>query len=459
MQWCDGGDLRRAIAGGGFGGERRLRDALVRPMLRVLTTLAAQDVVHRDLKPENLFVAGGRVLLGDFGLAVSLKETLPGASSVAAAAADGNSSRGRSKSNRTSTSSGGSSSAANPCSDACSDDGSEDGDGAAAFSTGRSTSFASLAALDVAAPQQHAAGTTAYTAPEVLMAALTHSSVADCTHPKNDVFALGLVALECLTGRHPFVTPDASSGSIVCLALSSQPVPLPQQQGLTPQCLDWLRLCLEKDPAQRPGAEQLLQHAWMDCELPEQPAIDDAGAMAAAARATVSSGGADVCSGKDTAALDLAAAHWQQPAKQHEPRHDHRHHRHHHHDQMGLGGWGLCGGAGSPRIGSPVRAGGVSKPPSDPPSFTAAAGPPAAAGVHSSLGASALLQRAATARGTWEGVVQPPQGAALAGPRQPPGGLGSLRTASARWEQHAQQHSPQQHHRGLQTYSGACWEY
>jgi hypothetical protein len=144
------------------------------------------------------------------------------------------------------------------------------------------------------------------------------------------VFALGLVALECLTRRHPFVGADASPGAIVCSALSSEPVPLPtaaaaagawpaggaQPAGAegspatplsaagsgsfggsawgsaggcggadtcgplpTRECLEWLRAALKKDPAQRASAEQLLEHPWMAAELP-------AGCAEAAAAAT-----------------------------------------------------------------------------------------------------------------------------------------------------------------------------
>ncbi|GBF87556.1 hypothetical protein Rsub_00267 [Raphidocelis subcapitata] len=289
MEWADGGDLRAAVASGAFASEARLRDGVVRPVLRALATLAAQGVVHRDVKPENLFLSGGRVLLGDFGLAVPLDGApiFGGASSdpstpVAGGAGGGGSGSGSEfvcSSGSDSEDPGGALGGAGP------------GPAAAAAAVAarglggcrRSASYASLSGLDAGAAQKRrAAGTAAYTAPEVLMAALTDASVADATHPKNDVYALGLVALECLTGRHPFVSGDAASNAaIICAALSGAAVPLPARGGgLSDACLDWLRACLEKEPSRRSGVEELLAHPWMEMELPEA-AASEAAAFAA----------------------------------------------------------------------------------------------------------------------------------------------------------------------------------
>jgi serine/threonine protein kinase len=178
------------------------------------------------------------------------------------------------------------------------------------------------------------------------------------------VFALGLVALECLTRRHPFVGADASPGAIVCSALSSEPVPLPTPGGaqsgqcggvavqalldgefsdpcdfggfgsfgggaagptwgsaggcggseggdqvlLSPECLDWLRAALEKDPTKRATAEQLLGHPWMAAEL--APAQVEAACGAAVTDEVVTAAAAAAAKGSAMSEEALPKAAW-----------------------------------------------------------------------------------------------------------------------------------------------------
>ena len=534
MQFCDGGDLRAAIRAGAFAPERRLRDGLARPLLRALAALAARGVTHRDVKPENVFVAGGEVLLGDFGLAVAAAAASDGGGDDSGSGGSGGGGSPAS-SVECARGSGGCAAAAAPvvvvaasassgsdaddsscfCEGGGSGSGSGSGNGdsgsgnggalsasasgsmasfglarppaAPGLSRGRSASFAALAALGAAAPQAHAAGTAAYTAPEVLMAALTDGSVPRATGPKNDVFALGLVALECLTGRHPFVSCDASPGAIVCSALSGDPVPLPAAAAaaaaedggdssggsdggdgagaLRPPppsraCLDWLRRALEKDPSKRATAEELLAHEWMTLELPvggddADAARAVAAAAAAAAAASVGGWGADEC-GSGGAAGPCGRLQWC--------------------GSGGSGSGGLRSGGwlspGSPsaspapgRFGSSLLAG---KPGLSPLAGCAAPGDcgPGAGGsprfggggavspMSDAFGGSALLRRAISTRGPpggcggggyggWEsptaaaahhgggGLMAWQAGASGLGG----GGPGALRSASARWEQ------------------------
>lgn len=116
-----------------------------------------------------------------------------------------------------------------------------------------------------------AAGTPAYTAPEVLTTALTGGRVEDVTEPKNDVFALGLVTLECLTHVHPFVSNQGFSASdIIASSVSHVPVSIPDELHLSQNCVDWLQSALQKDPRLRLTAQQLLQHGWFAPAAPNQ---------------------------------------------------------------------------------------------------------------------------------------------------------------------------------------------
>jgi hypothetical protein len=68
QEHCPGGTLGALVGGGPMPWDRAR--ALARPIAQALAHAHGQGVIHRDLKPSNvLFAEGGRVVVGDFGLA------------------------------------------------------------------------------------------------------------------------------------------------------------------------------------------------------------------------------------------------------------------------------------------------------------------------------------------------------------------------------------------------------
>lgn len=87
---------------------------------------------------------------------------------------------------------------------------------------------------------QSVIGTPAYMAPEQMRSARA-------TDPRSDLWGLGVVLYQCLTGRRPW---DAESYSELCLKVGMDPVP-PIDRALPPGLEDIVRKCLEKSPDAR----------------------------------------------------------------------------------------------------------------------------------------------------------------------------------------------------------------
>mmetsp|Transcript_5084 Transcript_5084/g.11041 ORF Transcript_5084/g.11041 Transcript_5084/m.11041 type:complete len:1296 (+) Transcript_5084:141-4028(+) len=98
--------------------------------------------------------------------------------------------------------------------------------------------------------QQHVVGTPYWMAPEVIeMTQVTAAS---------DIWSVGCLIVELLTGQPPYF--DLQPMSALFRIVQDDHPPLPD--GITPLLEDFLLLCLQKDPKNRPDAATLLQHEW-----------------------------------------------------------------------------------------------------------------------------------------------------------------------------------------------------
>ena len=104
-------------------------------------------------------------------------------------------------------------------------------------------------------------GSIQYLAPEAVDATLADE--------RSDLYALGIVLYECLTGEHPI--PATSIVTFLHMHRSHQPTPLqghPKAAGCSPTLASLVMSMLEKDPAQRPkSARAVLAALVMDQEL------------------------------------------------------------------------------------------------------------------------------------------------------------------------------------------------
>ncbi|GMH43689.1 hypothetical protein BSKO_11611 [Bryopsis sp. KO-2023] len=76
-----------------------------------------------------------------------------------------------------------------------------------------------------------------------------------------DIWSLGLALIECATGRYPYA---ASEGPLqLMIQVLEEPVPLPSEDAYSPELCDFVGRCMKKDPLERPTAEELLKHPFI----------------------------------------------------------------------------------------------------------------------------------------------------------------------------------------------------
>eukprot|EP00798_Chlamydomonas_sp_ICE-L_P006173 gene6173-2788_t len=236
LAYAEAGDLRQHMSRPMS--ELRVREFIVLPLLHGLEYLEQENIVHRDLKPENVVISEGNLLLADFGLAVvealSLQETDSTFDDPNSCSSSSTDILAPSHCTRT-TSTSAPHPKLGPCMSPC------------------GSNASSMMASSVA-------GTPLYAAPEILSAMFKGKAPHEAVSHKNDMWALGIIILEALTGSHPF-SDHYDHGGIIHSIVNMSKINLPAS--LSPDVANFIEQLLHKDPEQRARASKLLDHPWL----------------------------------------------------------------------------------------------------------------------------------------------------------------------------------------------------
>ncbi|KAL5572425.1 hypothetical protein UlMin_022022 [Ulmus minor] len=84
---------------------------------------------------------------------------------------------------------------------------------------------------------------------------------------KSDIWSLGLVLLECATGKFPYIPPEGNEGWTNFFELMdsivSQPPPSAPSDQFSPEFCSFISECVQKDPQNRRSAQYLLTHPFI----------------------------------------------------------------------------------------------------------------------------------------------------------------------------------------------------
>ena len=119
--------------------------------------------------------------------------------------------------------------------------------------------------LESGAKGQTFVGTVGYMSPERLKG--------EKYSYKADIWSLGIIAIECALGHHPYTRSDGPPPPLfeIMQRVVVEDVPLPPVTGLSPQCEDFIRKCLHKDESQRLSADQALEHDFLNWQKRNPP--------------------------------------------------------------------------------------------------------------------------------------------------------------------------------------------
>ncbi|OVA04477.1 Protein kinase domain [Macleaya cordata] len=84
---------------------------------------------------------------------------------------------------------------------------------------------------------------------------------------KSDIWSLGLVMLECATGRFPYSPAAPEEGWSNCYelleAIVDRPLPCAPPDQFSPEFCSFISACLQKDPKDRQAAHELMEHSFI----------------------------------------------------------------------------------------------------------------------------------------------------------------------------------------------------
>ncbi|KAL8809006.1 MAG: hypothetical protein Q9200_003817 [Gallowayella weberi] len=104
--------------------------------------------------------------------------------------------------------------------------------------------------------QKSMTGTPMYMSPEVI------KGQNEGRHGAIDVWSLGCVILEMSTGRRPWASLD-NEWAIMYNIAQGNPPQLPNKDQLSPEGIEFLKRCFDRDPRKRASAAELLQCEWI----------------------------------------------------------------------------------------------------------------------------------------------------------------------------------------------------
>jgi len=79
----------------------------------------------------------------------------------------------------------------------------------------------------------------------------------------SDVWSLGITLVECALGAYPYPAYSSSNYFVLLSQIINDAAPALSPEQFSPEFVDFVALCLHKEPELRPQAQQLLRHPWL----------------------------------------------------------------------------------------------------------------------------------------------------------------------------------------------------